>query len=142
MAEPWWGRFFIRHGDMDDGDDDTNNNDTDDVTDDVNTDDDNDHKNNNYIASGAAPGANVSCSGFRLPFQFLASGFWLPGWSGLASGPVWLLVSGFRSGPVQLPDSGQASGFRLSASSFQRPASGFRPRKKASSFQREKNGIR
>ena len=70
----------------------------------------NDHKNDSYTAAGAAPGASVPCSGFRL----LASGFWLP----VRSGPVWLPVqSSFQSGPA----SGLASGFQL-------PASGFRPR--------------
>ena len=38
------------------------------------TDDDNDHKNDSYTAAGAAPGANVSCSGFWLPVRLPDSG--------------------------------------------------------------------
>ena len=51
---------------MDDGVDD----DTDDYTDDDrddDTDNDNDHKNDSYTAAGAAPGASVPCSFYRVP---------------------------------------------------------------------------
>ena len=49
------------------------------------TDDDNDHKNDSFTAAGAAPGASVPCSGFRLlvrscPASGLVWSFWMGGW--------------------------------------------------------------
>ena len=68
----------------------------------------------------------VLASGFPSSFRLPASGFWLPGRSGPASGPVGLPASGFQSGLVWLPDSRPASGLRLSASSFRREKNGIR----------------
>ena len=73
-------------------------------------DDYHDHKNDSYTVAGAAPGASVPCSSFRLPASGpVRSGFWLP-----ASG-FRLPASGFR-----LPVPASSSGFR-----FRLPASGF-----------------
>ena len=75
MALPWSmvsSSSDRRQGHMDDTDDDHDVDDIDDDTDDDNdddTDDDNDHKNYSYIAAGAAPGASVTCSFFRVPVE-------------------------------------------------------------------------